>query len=250
MRRLDINQKKRNQSDFLLWKKIKNQDSWPAVLKRGRPWWHIQDTSIIISIFGPQHDIHGGAIELVFPHHEAQIAQAEALTGIKPHVKYWLHTGILKIKNRKMSKSLGNALSVKEMLKKYEKDAVRLYFSSYNFGEDIEFDLSDLDSAVEHLKLIRKALLKVKKLIDKNIENLTEENTRITKNFQLLKKKFLIAMDDNFDTPKAVKILQILASTIENELTINSSKNLILEAKAMMLWMLNILGLESNFNLV
>ena len=117
--RIDENPEKKNSGDFCLWKfKKENEPYWPSELGVGRPGWHIEDTAITETEFGPQYDIHGGAVDLIFPHHEAEIAQMEAVSGLKPFVKYWLHTGFLNIDSAKCRRVRGTSLPSAMYLKK------------------------------------------------------------------------------------------------------------------------------------
>ncbi|MDP2641212.1 MAG: cysteine--tRNA ligase, partial [Candidatus Yanofskybacteria bacterium] len=115
--RIDESVKKRNRGDFALWKfSKKGEPAWPSLWGKGRPGWHIEDTAITEKHFGPQYDMHGGARDLIFPHHEAEIAQMEAVSGKKPLARYWVHTGFLTVGGEKMSKSLGNFVTVRDFL--------------------------------------------------------------------------------------------------------------------------------------
>lgn len=115
--RLDANPHKRNAGDFVLWKARKpGEPFWASQLGDGRPGWHIEDTAISERLLGAQYDLHGGAIDLIFPHHEAEIAQMETISGLRPMVAYWLHTGLLTTSDSKMSKSLGNFVTIREGL--------------------------------------------------------------------------------------------------------------------------------------
>ncbi|MEM3678009.1 MAG: cysteine--tRNA ligase, partial [Candidatus Bathyarchaeia archaeon] len=125
--RVDPRPGKRSPGDFALWKAEKpGEPSWDSPWGRGRPGWHIEDTAITHTYFGASYDIHGGALELIFPHHEAEIAQMEALTGVKPMVNYWIHTGLLTIGGRKMSKSLRNFVTIREALSRHSPEALRV----------------------------------------------------------------------------------------------------------------------------
>src|SRR3989338_9209956 len=119
--RIDDSGKKKNKGDFCLWKKSKeNEPSWKDPwFNGGRPGWHIEDTAIAEKVFGPKYDMHGGARDLIFPHHEAEIALMESASGKKPLVRYWLHTGFLNVKGQKMAKSLGNFIIIQDFLKKH-----------------------------------------------------------------------------------------------------------------------------------
>lgn len=141
--RIDESVNKRNRGDFCLWKFSKpGEPSWPSEeLGKGRPGWHIEDTAITEHYFGPQYDIHGAGQDLIFPHHEAEIAQQSSAAGIKPEefVKYWMHTGFLVNKEEKMSKSLGNFMRLNESLKKYSPEVLRFYFLSAHYRSPLDY---------------------------------------------------------------------------------------------------------------
>jgi cysteinyl-tRNA synthetase len=126
MSRIEPNPQKVNFVDFSLWKKKKEgEPAWDSPWGEGRPGWHIEDTAISITHFGAQYDIHGGGEDLIFPHHEAEITQAESFTGKIPFVRYWLHNAFLRVEGEKMSKSLGNYITVKESIEKHGADVIR-----------------------------------------------------------------------------------------------------------------------------
>ena len=140
MRPLEISRNKRNQHDFSLWRRTTDaEQQWSSPWGTGTPGWHIQDTAVSKTFFGPQYDIHGGARELIYPHHEAEIAQMESLTGIRPCVRYWVHTGLLTLRRAKMSKSEGNALYVRDVLSSHDSNALRLYLMGIHHTKDAEF---------------------------------------------------------------------------------------------------------------
>lgn len=144
--RIDDSVAKRNKGDFCLWKFSKpGEPSWNASIGRGRPGWHIEDTAISEHYFGPQYDIHGGAIDLKFPHHEAEIAQQEAASGLKPFVKIWLHAGFLYVGGEKMSKSLKNFISIADFLKNERADVLRWIIFSHHYRSPIFYDPNLLD---------------------------------------------------------------------------------------------------------
>ncbi|MEM3127332.1 MAG: cysteine--tRNA ligase [Candidatus Woesearchaeota archaeon] len=150
--RIEPNPEKKNKGDFSLWKKKKeNEPSWPSPFGEGRPGWHIEDTAITETEFGPQYDIHGGGIDLIFPHHEAEIAQIEAVSGKKPLVKYWLHNGFLRVNGEKMSKSLGNFVTIKDSLQKFDARVLRLFFLSTHYRSPIDYTEDSLHQTKEVL---------------------------------------------------------------------------------------------------
>jgi cysteinyl-tRNA synthetase len=211
--RIEPDPTKRSAQDFALWKKRGPEElGWDSPWGRGRPGWHIEDTAITTHYFGPQYDIHGGAVELIFPHHEAEIAQAEAATGRKPLVKYWVHTGVLKVDGKKMSKSLGNFVTVRDALKRYGPEVLRFFFASAHYRSIIDFSEASLEQAERSLQTLRNALSNVWKLasrpgIEKNEEELEKKILRC-------RDKFVKAMDDDFNSPFALTALFDLANEV------------------------------------
>ena len=177
--RIDENKGKRNSGDFCLWKFSKpGEPSWKSDIGDGRPGWHIEDTAITEKFFGPQYDIHGGATDLIFPHHEAEIAQMESISGKKPLVKYWMHTGFLNMEKEKMSKSLGNFMTIRETLRIYGKDTIRYFFASTNYRKPIYFSeeaMKSAENSVDRLKNIILGLQDDKKLNKKYLEEFQNE---------------------------------------------------------------------------
>jgi cysteinyl-tRNA synthetase len=152
--RIDDSDKKRNTGDFCVWKlkKSETEPSWAdSELGEGRPGWHIEDTSITEHYFGPQYDLHGGGMDLKFPHHEAEIAQQEAASGMEPFVKYWMHVGFLENKSAKMSKSLGNFLTLHVALEQYDPAVLRFYFLSNHYRAPLDFTPTALDAVPQTL---------------------------------------------------------------------------------------------------
>jgi len=202
--RIDESVKKKNKGDFCLWKISKpDEPSWPSPWEDGRPGWHIEDTAITQKYFGPQYDIHGGAIDLIFPHHEAEIAQMEAISGKKPMVKYWLHTGFLTINGQKMAKSLGNFITVQDFLKKHTPEALRLFVFSTHYRSPINYTEKAIKQAETGLERIKEFIVK--------ISNIKNQKSKIhIKNQKLIesaRKKFNEYMDDDFNTPEAISII-------------------------------------------
>jgi len=200
--RIDESVEKRNKGDFCLWKFSKpDEPKWKSPFGKGRPGWHIEDTAITEKYFGPQYDIHGGARDLIFPHHEAEIAQMEAISGKAPMVKYWLHTGLLTIRGQKMSKSLKNFITIREFLNKYPPRLLRFFVIKHHYRSPIDFD-------EEKLLQTKKELEK----LDEFVEKINKSEFKIKKSkspidVKKYEKKFILAMDDDFNTPMAVGIL-------------------------------------------
>ncbi|MBC7090615.1 MAG: class I tRNA ligase family protein [Nitrososphaeria archaeon] len=141
--------------DFLLWFKCNSEPNWDSPWGLGRPGWHLQDVVIAHEIFKGPHDIHGGAIELVYPHHDFIETLGAAIEGIKPYVPYWVHTCILTINGKKMSKSLGNIVYVNEVLKRFSPETIRIYFLSYPWDEPTEFSMDQLEVFEDIIKDIK-----------------------------------------------------------------------------------------------
>lgn len=152
--RIDQSEGKRGWNDFCLWKFSKpGEPVWEAPFGKGRPGWHIEDTAITEHFFGPQYDIHGGAVDLIFPHHEAEITQMESASGKKPFVQIWTHVGFLNINSAKMAKSTGNFFTIRDVLAKgYDSMAVRLFMLQTHYRSPINFTWENLDAAGNRLK--------------------------------------------------------------------------------------------------
>jgi cysteinyl-tRNA synthetase len=193
--RVDENPEKRNKGDFCLWKFWKEgEPSWDVEIGKGRPGWHIEDTAITESYFGTQYDLHGGGIDLIFPHHEAEIAQQEAASGKKPFVRYWMHTAFLNINAEKMSKSKGNFSTIREALKSYDYSVLRFFFISNHYRTAIDFSPQILEQAKSGLERLNEFIRK----IDREKDDI--ENERLIRAF---KEWFYAALEDDFDTPGA-----------------------------------------------
>ncbi len=196
--RIDEDINKKSKGDFCLWKfSKKDEPSWKTEIGEGRPGWHIEDTAITETFFGPQYDIHGGARDLIFPHHEAEIAQMESASGKKPLVKYWMHIGFLNVQSKKMSKSLGNVFNIKDVLEKYDSKLIRYFFIANHYRMPIDFSEKILDQYKNSLQRINDLIIKLKLSKDKDDIKLIEKT----------KKSFIKAMDDDFDTPNAFATL-------------------------------------------
>ncbi len=211
-----------NPLDFILWQKSKlDEPSWGAPFGDGRPGWHIECSAMIKQYLGDQIDIHGGGKDLIYPHHESEIAQSESYTDKKPFSKFFMHAAMVMSCGEKMSKSLGNLVMVKDLLKKYSANTVRWYLLSYHYRSPWEYMETDIKDCNEKIKMIEKALnIKVKK----------------GKNLQEYVKKFEEAMDDDINTPKVLTTLEALAEKIL------ANKDKASDEKATLVELLNLLG--------
>ena len=204
--RIDESIGKRNKGDFCLWKRSKpDEPMWDSPWFKGRPGWHIEDTAISESHFGPQYDVHGGARDLIFPHHEAEIAQMEAKSGKKPFVKYWLHTGFLTVEGRKMAKSLGNFITLRDALKKYDAETIRFFFASTHYRSPIDFSQKNLEQSKKSLDRLYTTLESVHFM--KTMKKRTPQEKQFEMRLKGYKEKFIAAMDDDFNTREALKVV-------------------------------------------
>ena len=193
--RVDENKEKRGWNDFCLWKLSKEGEPfWETELGKGRPGWHIEDTAITETLFGSQYDVHGGAVDLIFPHHEAEIAQMEAASGRKPLVRYWLHVGFLNIDSKKMSKSKGNFKTIRQVLETYDYKIIRFLFLSSYYRSPMDFSEATLEQAKNSLRRMQEFVDRIDVSIDS-----PDEETAVNE----LKNKTDVALGNDFDTPTA-----------------------------------------------
>ena len=205
LRRLELCSSKRNPEDFSLWRKYDTGLAWDSPWARGRPGWHIEDTAVSMGEFGDTYDIHGGASELIFPHHEAEIAQAESLTGKAPFVRYWFHTGLLNIGGRKMSKSLGNVIRIRDALKQSTPDELRFYFASTHYREPMVYSQTGLERSKQRLAQIKRHFSDFLSAMPANEKG--EPPARLLGYEAAFKRQ----MDDDFYTPGALKVIEDFA---------------------------------------
>jgi len=203
---------KNEASDFVLWKAKKpNEPSWKSPWSDGRPGWHIECSTMIKKYLGEQIDIHGGAEDLKFPHHENEIAQSEAISKKKPFVKYWLHAGLLNIKGTKMSKSLKNFIVISDVLKKWDVRTIRMFVASSHYKSNLNYTEKILFQAKKNIKRIDEFVEKLEKTTDKKSKSIDKLLSETRQDFEN-------AMDNDFNTPKA------LASVFEMIKKINKIK--------------------------
>ena len=200
--RIQVDENKEHPMDFVLWKGAKaGEPSWDSPWGPGRPGWHIECTAMSLEYLGEQLDIHGGGQDLVFPHHENEIAQSECYTGAKPFSRYWMHNGLLQLGSDKMSKSLGNLVSVVEALQRYSPDAIRLYFLSSHYRSPLAYSDEGAVAVERSLERVRRALIPG----NGSGPEVEAETHRA---------RFAAAMDDDLNTPQAVAALFDLARDI------------------------------------
>ena len=232
--RVEADEEKEHPMDFLLWKEAKpGEPSWDSPWGKGRPGWHIECSAMSLRYLGEQIDIHGGGQDVLFPHHENEIAQSESFTGKKPFVKYWLHNGLLKMHETdeaKMSRSLGNLITIREALEKYSADAIRLFVLSSYYRSPLTYSEETLEAAEKGAERLRQAASRARG------ESKGEPQIDITAYY----KRFTESMDDDFGTAQAIAALFDLAREVNraDETGLDTS-----EARGMLLELTGVLGL-------
>jgi len=209
--RIEPGDKKQNPYDFALWKSVKpGEPSWDSPWGKGRPGWHIECSTMSSKHLDLPFDIHGGGMDLRFPHHENEIAQAEAATG-KTFANYWMHIGLLTVDGEKMSKSIGNIINIKDLLNEWDPEVIRFFYVQAHYRSPPDFSKNALMNAEKGLDRIYRTKEKLEKNIDKNldldIEKLDSIEKKYYQDINRFKQGFEEAMDDDFNTPKAVSLI-------------------------------------------
>lgn len=217
--RVDVNTGKHDPLDFVLWKAAKESEpdeaKWDSKWGRGRPGWHIECSAMSCALLGEHFDIHGGGQDLQFPHHENEIAQSEGAFG-GPMVNYWIHNGFVRVDNEKMSKSLGNFFTIREVLKKYDAEVVRFFIARTHYRSPLNYSDAHIDDAKGALTRLYTALSDV---------DLGSETPAVDWN-EAHAQRFREAMDDDFNTPLAVAELFDLASEVNRTKSLQAARQL------------------------
>jgi cysteinyl-tRNA synthetase len=232
--RIEVDEKKRHPMDFALWKEVKpGEPFWESPWGNGRPGWHIECSAMSVKYLGETFDIHGGGKDLIFPHHENEIAQSEASTG-RPFVNYWLHNGFVNINAEKMSKSLGNFFTIREVLEKYDSEILRFFLLSAHYRSPLDFSDQNLTEAGAGMERIYSALASIDKVLNASKEDLGEkidpawlteaEKELLDKSIALVT-CFKEAMDDDFNTALALGNVFDLVRTINRALAEGEGKS-------------------------
>src|SRR5882762_2190092 len=199
--RVDVDERKRDPRDFALWKAAKpDEPAWPSPWGPGRPGWHIECSAMAMRYLGESFDIHGGGEDLIFPHHECEIAQAEACTG-KPFARYWAHNGMVNMGREKMSKSLGNTLNIREIVKRHDPDALRLWMLGTHYRNMVEWSEERVEEAARALDRFSRLLR------DATAVRRGAPAAGLPSAFAEFRPRFERAMDDDFNTPQALAAL-------------------------------------------
>jgi len=209
--RIAPGEQKRNPMDFALWKAAKpGEPSWESPWGPGRPGWHIECSAMSSSLLGATFDIHGGGRDLIFPHHENEIAQSEGASG-KPFVKYWLHNGFVNVNQEKMSKSLGNFFTIRDILKTFDPEVVRFFILTAHYRSPIDFSDQNLEDAKAGLTRFYEALQAAEKTLTQhqvpdhaNCPTINDDEREVYDLFEALEDRFTEAMDDDFNTAAAI----------------------------------------------
>ena len=248
--RIDVNEHKKDAMDFALWKKQKEESeiAWESPWGMGRPGWHIECSAMVNKYLGETIDIHAGGQDLIFPHHENEVAQSECANG-KPFANYWMHNGYINIDNKKMSKSLGNFFTARDIIEKYDGETVRFFMLSAHYRNPVNFS----DTLMEQSK---SALERVYTCID-NLEFLkgnSEEKTLAATEKEFLskldnfKEKFIGAMDDDLNTADAIAAIFDIVYASNTALSGENSREVIEKTIALIRELGNVLGLFQKSN--
>lgn len=224
--RIEINPKKRNTMDFVLWKSAKpGEPSWDSPWGAGRPGWHIECSALALKYLGNGFDMHGGGDELVFPHHENEIAQSEAYSGKEPFARYFIHHAMLNIDNVKMSKSLGNFFSVRDVLKEFEPGVIRYFFASRHYRSPANYGVDELEAADTAYRRLRSTVDAGRRAIaeageigsgEREGKGNKAQGANISSAAEEAERKFIEGMDDDFNTAVGVAALHDLARSIND----------------------------------
>jgi len=212
---------KRNPADFALWKREERKGvSWRSPWGYGRPGWHIECSVMSMKYLGLRIDIHGGGQDLIFPHHENEIAQSESLTGTSPFVKYWLHTGYLTIEGEKMSKSLGNYVTVQEVLRRHNAGAVRLFLLSTHYRSPIDFTWERLEAAEKNLEYLLNTLGRIESELRQAEDKTGEREVEVHAKLSSAVRGFISSLEDDFSTSTALRYVYQAARDVNSYLNV------------------------------
>jgi len=239
--RIEVEEAKDHPMDFALWKAAKpGEISWDSPWGKGRPGWHIECSAMNLAELGEQIDIHGGGNDLIFPHHENEIAQTESYTD-KPFARYWVHNGMLQLGGEKMSKSLGNIISIKDFLAKRDADVMRMLVLSGNYRAPLIFNDETQDAAEKNLERLKAAL----RPASPSASGLSADAASgLASQADSTKESFINAMDDDFNTPLALAALYELVKAINTARDGGANDEQLKPAQSMLRELTNVLGLR------
>lgn len=242
--RVDVDDRKHNPMDFALWKSAKpGEPAWESPWGPGRPGWHIECSTMSMKYLGETFDFHGGGSDLIFPHHENEIAQSEGCTGIHPFVHYWLHNGFITVNEEKMSKSLGNFFTVRDIAKHFPYEVIRFFILNGHYRSPINFSdelMKACQNGLERIKNARKELnFYIKNVAD---TKMTAEEAAKEAELNGYKEQFEAAMDDDFNTADAVSAIYELVRFSNTEIKAGASKEFAEKIQDMLDHLCGVLG--------
>jgi cysteinyl-tRNA synthetase len=226
--RVEVDERKRDPRDFALWKSAKpGEPAWDSPWGPGRPGWHIECSAMSLRYLGESFDIHGGGEDLIFPHHECEIAQSEAVTG-KVFARYWLHNGMVNMGAEKMSKSLGNTLWIREILKRHDADALRLWILGTHYRNPLEYAEERLNEAARALERLWGPVVQARKYAES--QTFADQDGQLPPELARFRTDFIAVMDDDFNTPQALGVLFELVHAL-NRLEARSPREFVAGAR-------------------
>ncbi len=246
--RIQVDERKEDPMDFALWKAAKpGEPAWDSPWGKGRPGWHIECSAMNLETHGEQIDIHGGGQDVIFPHHENEIAQSESYTGKSPFARYWMHNALLRLSGDtsaedKMSRHVGNTLWVKDALERHEPDAIRLYLLSTHYRTPLAWTDADVDATSRGLERLRAALKDASPTPSPSPASRGGESA-LTQFATQTREKFIAAMDDDFGTPQAIAALYDLAREINRTRDEGATPEALASAQATLRELAGVLGL-------
>lgn len=246
--RVEVSDMKKNPMDFALWKKKKEGEiAWKSPWGEGRPGWHIECSAMINRHLGETIDIHAGGKDLVFPHHENEVAQSEAYTG-KPLANFWMHNGYINIDNKKMSKSAGNFFTVREILEKYDAEVVRFFLLSVHYRHPVNFSRDLVESAANGLDRIYTARDNMMHLLKTAPQDLTGGEQDLLDAYEKHRVKFIESLDDDFNTADGIAAIFELVRDLNKDMSENASRPFILAAVDLLKELTGVMGIMAKEN--
>ena len=245
--RISVDERKKDPMDFAVWKSQKpGEPAWESPWGLGRPGWHIECSCMAKKLLGDTIDIHAGGMDLKFPHHENEIAQSEAVTG-KSFAHYWVHSAFVNVDNKKMSKSLNNFFTAREILEEYDADSIRFLMLSGHYRIQINFTKELLDSAKSSIERLYNCINNLENLKDEvSKKAMDDEEQDYLKSLDKYRERFIEKMDDDFNTADAISVLFDLTKDINNNININSSAELCEKSESLIRELGNPLGILQN----
>ena len=238
--RIEVDERKEHPMDFALWKAAKaGEPAWPSRWGQGRPGWHIECSAMSMQFLGDQLDIHGGGHDVIFPHHENEIAQSEAYTGKKPFVRYWIHNALLRLHedDEKMTRHLGNVISVQEALQKYSADAIRIFILSSHYRSPLTWKEENVLGAERGAERIQAALK------DYSGRPPTNPGDALCEEAERARREFIAGMDDDFNSPRAIAQVFDLARMINQARDSGAPANSLAYAQSILQELTGVVGL-------